>query len=72
MDKTEHKILDVAMRVFASEGYEGATTRKIAEAAEVDEVTLFRKFQSKENILRAVIIINRGVILNTLDSVLRM
>jgi TetR/AcrR family transcriptional regulator len=72
MDKTEQKILDAAIRVFASEGYEGATTRKIAEAAEVNEVTLFRKFQSKENILRAVITINRDVILKTLDSVLRM
>jgi len=72
MDKTEQKILDAAIRVFASEGYEGATTRKIAEAAGVNEVTLFRKFQSKENILRAVITINRDVILKTLDSVLRM
>lgn len=72
MDKTEQKILDAAIKVFASEGYEGATTRKIAEAAEVNEVTLFRKFQSKENILRAVITINRDIILKTLESVLRM
>ncbi len=72
MDKTEQKILNAAIRVFASEGYEGATTRKIAEEADVNEVTLFRKFQSKENILRAVITRNREVILKTLDSVLRM
>jgi len=72
MDKTKQKILDAAIRVFASEGYSGATTRKIAEVADVNEVTLFRKFKSKENILRAVITINRNVILKTLDSVLRM
>jgi len=41
MDKTEQKILDAAIRMFASEGYDGATTRKIAEAADVNEVTLF-------------------------------
>lgn len=72
MDKTKQKILNAAIRVFASEGYGGATTRKIAEVAEVNEVTLFRKFKSKENILRAVITINRNDILKTLDSVLRM
>lgn len=72
MDKTEKKILNAAIRVFASEGYEGATTRRIAEAADVNELTLFRKFQSKENILRAVITGNREVILKTLDPVLSM
>lgn len=72
MDKTEKKILDAAIRVFASEGYEGATTRRIAEVADVNEVTLFRRFQSKENILRSVITGNREVILETLDPILSM
>jgi len=72
MDKTEKKILNAAIKVFASEGYEGATTRRIAEAADVNELTLFRKFQSKENILRAVITGNREVILKILDPVLSM
>ncbi|MBE0524868.1 MAG: TetR/AcrR family transcriptional regulator [Methanosarcinales archaeon] len=72
MDKTEQKIMDAAIKVFARKGYDGATTRKIAEAAGVNEVTLFRKFQSKENILRAVITRNREVILKTLDSVLQI
>ncbi|MCO5383232.1 MAG: TetR/AcrR family transcriptional regulator [Methanosarcina barkeri] len=47
------------MKIFASEGYTGATTRRIAEEANVAEVTLFRKFQSKENLLREVLIQNR-------------
>lgn len=64
--------MDAAIKVFARKGYDGATTRKIAEAAGVNEVTLFRKFQSKENILRAVITRNREVILKTLDSVLQI
>ncbi len=72
MDKTEKKILDAAIRVFASEGYEGATTRRIAEVADVNEVTLFRRFQSKENILRSVITRNREIILETLDPILSM
>lgn len=69
MDETEQRILDAAMSVFANEGYEGATTRKIAEMAGVNEVTLFRRFQSKENILRQIIIRNRDTILQTLDQI---
>ncbi|CAG1005277.1 MAG: TetR/AcrR family transcriptional regulator [Candidatus Methanoperedens sp.] len=72
MDKTEKKILNAAIKVFASEGYGRATTLRIAEVANVNEVTLFRKFHSKENILRAIITGNREVILKTLDSVLQI
>jgi AcrR family transcriptional regulator len=68
MNETEQKIFDAAIKVFASEGFGGATTRKIAELAGVNEVTLFRKFQSKENILRTVLIKNRDSVLQTLDS----
>lgn len=56
----EQRILDAALKVFASEGYTGATTHRIAEEANVAEVTLFRKFQSKENLLREVLLKNRA------------
>jgi AcrR family transcriptional regulator len=36
-------------------GYDGATTRAIAEAAGVNEVTLFRHFGNKKNLMMAVI-----------------
>jgi AcrR family transcriptional regulator len=58
---TEQRILEAALRVFATEGYTGATTRKIAEEANVAEVTLFRKFKSKENLLKEVLNNNRAV-----------
>jgi AcrR family transcriptional regulator len=57
----EQRILEAALKVFASEGYTGATTRKIAEEANVAEVTLFRKFKSKENLLKEVLNNNRTV-----------
>ena len=57
---TEQRILDAALKVFSSEGYTGATTRKISEEANVAEVTLFRKFHSKENLLREVLFKNRA------------
>jgi AcrR family transcriptional regulator len=48
---TRELILDAAARVFAEVGSRGATTRRIAEEARVNEVTLFRHFGSKEALL---------------------
>jgi AcrR family transcriptional regulator len=44
------QILEVASRIFARKGYQGATTREIAEAAGVNEALLFRHFPSKESL----------------------
>jgi AcrR family transcriptional regulator len=71
MKDTEQKILDAAVKVFSSDGYAGATTRKIAQEANVTEVTLFRKFQSKENLLKEVLIKNRYSI-STLNKLLNV
>lgn len=45
-------IFEATIQVLAKEGYDGATTRKIAEEADVNEVTLFRKFKNKENLVK--------------------
>jgi AcrR family transcriptional regulator len=50
-----NKILDAALHVFAETGYRGATTRRIAQIADVNEVTLFRHFGSKEELIRAAV-----------------
>lgn len=49
---SDDRILDAAVATMAEHGYAGATTRQIAAAAAVNEVTLFRKFGSKANLLR--------------------
>jgi AcrR family transcriptional regulator len=46
-----HRILQAAAKVYAQLGWRGATTRRIAEEAGVNEVTLFRQFGSKEALL---------------------
>jgi AcrR family transcriptional regulator len=51
----DEEILDAALKVIVREGYDGATTKLIADEANINEVTLFRKFHSKEKILQAVI-----------------
>lgn len=46
------QLLIAAAQVYAEGGYHGATTRRIASAAGVNEITLFRHFGSKEVLLR--------------------
>ena len=54
-EETKQRIIQAAAQVFGKMGYDGATTRAIAEAAGVNEVTLFRHFGNKKNIFMAVI-----------------
>lgn len=49
------KLLEAAARVFAEVGFRGATTRRIAEEAGVNEVTLFRLFGSKAQLMTEAI-----------------
>ena len=51
MDARE-QLLQAALRVYSTAGTRGATTRRIAREAGVNEVTLFRQFGSKEALLR--------------------
>jgi AcrR family transcriptional regulator len=46
-------LLKAALKVFAEAGTRGATTRRIAQEAGVNEVTLFRHFQHKDELMRA-------------------
>lgn len=49
------QLLDAAVNVFADAGFRGATTRRIAQTAGVNEVTLFRHFGSKEGLIMEAI-----------------
>src|SRR6478672_9323956 len=46
------EILAAAAGVFAQHGFRGSTTRRIADAAGVNEITIFRQFGSKEALIR--------------------
>ncbi|MGA7954638.1 MAG: TetR/AcrR family transcriptional regulator [Gloeobacterales cyanobacterium] len=52
---TRQRLLEAATEVFARDGFQGATTREIARVASVNEVTVFRHFSSKNQLLGAVI-----------------
>ena len=52
---TRTAILNAAVQVFSQHGFRGSTTRRIADAAAVNEVTIFRYFGSKEALLQEAI-----------------
>jgi TetR/AcrR family transcriptional regulator, regulator of cefoperazone and chloramphenicol sensitivity len=54
-EDTRRRILDTALEIFAAEGYEGASTRLLAERAGVNLPAIQYYFGSKEGLYRAVI-----------------
>ena len=69
MNKTDEKIMDAALKLFAENGYVGTGTRFIAEEAGFSEMTLFRKFKTKENLFHRVLIKNQKKVLNDFNSI---
>ncbi|MGD8813030.1 MAG: TetR/AcrR family transcriptional regulator [Anaerolineales bacterium] len=53
--ETRQKILEAAVAIGSKAGYARATTKAIAGAAGVNEITLFRHFGSKANLFSAAI-----------------
>lgn len=51
LDATEEKIVNATFNILQKEGVTKATTKKIAKEAGVNEVTIFRKFDSKKNLV---------------------
>ena len=51
----KQQILDVATDLFARQGFNGTTTRQIAQRAAVNEAIIFRHFPTKEDLYWAVI-----------------
>ena len=49
--ETQTRILKAAQKLFARRGYDGTTTRDLAQEAGVAEGTLFRHFENKKAIL---------------------
>lgn len=82
----EETILAAASALFAERGYQGTTTAAIAERAGVNEVTLFRRFASKQGLLAALakqwaasmagmavdLVAETGDVRSTLDALAKM
>ena len=49
---TDKKIINATLNTLQKEGFAGATTKKIAAGAGCNEVTIFRNFDSKKNLIK--------------------
>ena len=49
------QIFQAVVQVVSERGYAGAATKQMAEAAGVSEVTLFRKYENKANLVKQAI-----------------
>jgi len=49
------QLIDIAMKLFSEQGFDGTSTREIAEAAGVNEAIIFRHFKTKEDLYWAVL-----------------
>lgn len=54
MERRE-ELLRAAASVYARHGYRGSTTRRIAEEAGVNEITIFRQFGTKDTLIHEAI-----------------
>ncbi len=49
------QLIDIAMKLFSEQGFDGTSTREIAEAAGINEAIIFRHFKTKEDLYWAVL-----------------
>ena len=54
MRKTDERILEASLALFAEKGFR-ATTKEIAKKAMVSEATIFRNFGSKERLIQSLL-----------------
>ncbi|MBA3045925.1 MAG: TetR/AcrR family transcriptional regulator [Euryarchaeota archaeon] len=64
---TKSRILDAALEMFSEKGFKATTTRAIADKANVNEVTLFRYFGSKEKLFFEIVDNEANVRMNIIN-----
>lgn len=63
----ERAILDAALKVFAAQGYSGASMDAVAAEAGVTKPTLYSYFPSKESLFQAMMLAKRDVMLDVFE-----
>lgn len=66
--KTEEKIMETALKMFAKKGYVGTKTKSVAEKSGFSEMTLFRKFKTKKNLYDRVMEKSQKKVVSEFDS----
>lgn len=68
-EEVRKKILDAARELFAAEGYERVTMRRIAEAIEYSPTTIYLHFEDKDDLVRALCHEDFGRLLEALSLI---
>lgn len=68
-DATSEKIIKATLEVVKREGLDKATTKKIAAEAGVNELTVFRKFKNKQNLIEATKEYHLQLLLDKLEEI---
>lgn len=55
-DERKSRIIEAVQKVFSESSFQGATTRNLAKAADVNIATLFHHFESKEGLFMAAVV----------------
>ena len=63
----ERAILDAALKIFAAQGYSGASMDAVAAEAGVTKPTLYSYFPSKESLFQAMMLGKRDVMLDVFE-----
>jgi len=66
--KVESKILEAALELFASEGYDGTSMQMIALKSDVSKGNLYNYFNSKQDLLEGVLISGLNKISNSYNN----
>src|SRR5512140_1937030 len=67
-EEIRRKILDAARELFATEGYERVTMRRIAEAIEYSPTTIYLHFEDKDDLVRALCHADFGHLLEAMQQ----
>ncbi len=67
-EEIRNRILDAARDLFAREGYEAVTMRRIAEAIEYSPTTIYNHFEDKEDVVRSLCDVDFGRLLDVLQT----
>lgn len=68
-DNTEKKIIKATFELLQEVGLQKTTTKKIAKQAGVNEVTVFRKFDNKKNLVEATKNYYMNILISKLEDI---
>lgn len=66
---TDKKIIKATFELLQEEGIQKTTTKKIAKKAGVNEVTIFRKFENKKNLIEITKKYYMEILISNLESI---